>query len=98
MNKSTRNQLDVSHMMDSERTAIDTLYEIADAELAADKTIHDIWARLANNHTEFRKLFAKALHPHVQSIGGREQMYASWHMCNIIAQQIATDWWLEYKQ
>jgi len=85
-------------MMTGECVVVDTLYEIADAELAANKTIHDIWAGLDGKHTEFRKLFAKALHPHVQSIGGREQMYASWHMCNIIAQQIAADWWLEYKQ
>lgn len=85
-------------MMRSEICIADALYDIADAEFAADYQVHDLWKALSSTHREFRKLFARDLRRRVSNISVREQMAASWHLCDVVAQRIAEDWWQEREQ
>lgn len=76
--------------------AVDTLYEIAEAELASDEAVYKMWEELGDAHIEYRNLFARALKPKLRNIVARDELNGiSEHAIDTVAHRIANDWWEE---
>jgi hypothetical protein len=85
---SPRNGIELYHAMTCEIDAVDTLFEICDAEFNSRKDVHSNFEnassskRWANNYI---------LHE-VQKIAAREHILCSRHLAQIIATEIAGIW------
>lgn len=71
---------------------VDTLYEVADAELNSDKTVHDEWHRLAAAHKQFTKSFIRFIKPKVIRILQRDDLHILEREINIVCERIYEDW------
>lgn len=87
-----RNQIQIQNDYPEVLIAVDTVYEIADAELNSDKHVHQLWENLAASHKEFRRTFAREIRHKIEKIAQREGMYVHRHGAECIALRIAQDW------
>lgn len=85
---SPRNKIELHHVMPSEVEAVDTLFEICDAEFNSRKDVHESFKNARGSKSWARYYL---LHE-INKIAIRESMVCSHHLTLIIANVIACIW------
>ena len=87
----SRNGFNTEGLMVSEVVTIDTVYEIADAELNSRQDVHQSFAG-AKGEKSWARHYLKY---EVDKIALREGFILSWHGAMTVARKIANDWFLQ---
>lgn len=85
---SPRNHIELYHCMNSEIGAVDTLFEICDAEFNSRKDVHDSFAKAKGLLSWVRYYLSHE----VSKIARRENVLCSNHLSLIVATAIAKIW------
>ncbi len=72
--------------------SLDTLYEMADAELNSEKKIHAEFHRLKAKHKTFRKSFIRFIRPYVLKINQRVILGIYEDDITVVCNRIYNDW------
>ena len=87
-----RNNIEInSGYCDKEVAAIDTLYDICDAEFNSRIDVHNS-IETASGENSWARYYL--LHE-VRKIAMRENLYVSYHMTYVVAKHIARDWYAQ---
>lgn len=85
---SPRNGIELYHVMTCEIDAVDTLFEICDAEFNSRKDVHDCFDRSIGLKSWARYYLSNE----VEKVAKRENIMCSKHLAHIIATEIAGIW------
>jgi len=86
----SRNGFNTTNMMDSEKSTVEWLYEICDAEFNSRFDVHRSF-----QHSKGEASWARyyVLHE-VQKVATREGIASSWFLSKMVADKISKDWYL----
>ena len=85
---SPRNHIELYHVMSSEIDAVDTLFEICDAEFNSRKDVHDCFDRAIGLKSWARYYLSNE----VKKVAQRENIMCSDHLSLIVATELAKVW------
>jgi len=88
MGTTPRNGIEVHYLMPSMMEAIDTLFEICDAEFNSRKDVHESFKK----ETSSKKWSTQFLFWEVRKIAAREDIICSAHIARIISDEISCIW------
>ena len=91
---SPRNKIVCNLSNEDQLVYVDTLYELADAEINSFKHVHEHFNDLKRKFVKFDGKFAQYLHSEVYKVAQRNDMVhlVSWYMCEVVAKAVAKEW------